>query len=329
MARRKTSGKRGKNKGVIRKLWGYSKLLVLLIVLGAIGGGIWYTQQDEDTQRQAQEKTIESLDWLIERDATDRATDDFLNWIISQIPASRGVVVSVGNIEGADRYTFAGVPVGTRPLKILENEGYLVGYDEERQNPAWVAYKLKYQRGGQTAERPDGFEVDLRTRAKVEHHDYTNSGFDRGHMAPNYSIGMVFGETAQIETFLMSNIVPQTPDLNRGPWKEVEQLIANDYLREYKELWVITGPIYEEPIGKLDSGVTVPIAFFKIVVDEIDGMGRLIAWVMPQTAGGNASLNSYLVSVDDIEAVTGLDFLTLLNDASEGHLEAVKPVRMW
>jgi endonuclease G len=247
---------------------------LLLVVLAAIGGGIWYTQQDTSKQRQAQERAIAALDWLAERDETDRAADDFLNWVVRQIPASRGVIVSVGNIEGSDRYTFAGVPVGDRPLKILENEGYLVGYDEVRQNPAWVAYKLEYRRGGQTAERPTGFETDTRTRARVEHSDYTNSGFDRGHMAPNYAIGMSYGEAAQTETFLMSNIVPQTPDLNRGPWKTVEQLIANDYLREGQELWVITGPIYGESVIELDSGVMVPTAFFKIVVDDVGGAGR-------------------------------------------------------
>ncbi|MDQ8195686.1 DNA/RNA non-specific endonuclease [Coraliomargarita sp. SDUM461004] len=148
-------------------------------------------------------------------------------------------------------------------------------------------------------------------------------------MAPNYAIGMTFSEAAQIETFLMSNIVPQTPDLNRGPWKEVEQLIANDYLREGQELWVITGPIDEEPVAELESGVTVPTAFFKVVIDEMDGATRLLARVMPQTAGSAARLNSYLVSVDEIEAATGLDFFTLLNEASEGHMEAVRAVRMW
>ena len=329
MAKRKRSSRRGKNKGAAGKLWGYTKFLLLLGILAGIGFGIWYSQQDKDTQREAQEEVIAALDWLIELQETDKETDDFLNWIVSQIPASRGVVVSVGNIEGSDRYTFAGVPVGDRPIQILKNEGYLVGYDEEMQNPAWVAYHLKYRRGGRTADRPDGFEADDRTRARVEHHDYTNSGYDRGHMAPNYAIGMVYGEAAQMETFLMSNIVPQLPDLNRGPWKEVEQLIANDYLEESEELWVITGPIYGEPVAELVSGVKVPTAFYKVVIDEIDGNVRFLAWVMPQAAGGAARLSSYLVSVDEIESVTGLDFFTLLNDGVEGQLESVKAVRMW
>jgi hypothetical protein len=54
----------------------------------------------------AQEQVLESLDWLVEQDATNRETDEFLGWLIEQIPASRGVVVSVGNIEGSDRFYF-------------------------------------------------------------------------------------------------------------------------------------------------------------------------------------------------------------------------------
>jgi endonuclease G len=330
MARRKTSGKRGKNKGVIRRLWGYSKLLLLVAALAAVGGGIWYTQQDEATQRHAQEQVIDALDWLAERDETNRDTDKFLDWVISQIPASQGAVIQVGNIEGADQYTFAGIPVSSRPVKILKNEGYIVGYDETMRNPAWVAYRLIGRQGASTVERPSGFEPDSRTRARVDHNDYTKSGYDRGHMAPNYAIGMSYGEKAQLETFLMSNIVPQLPDLNRGAWKELEQLVANDYLRSYREIWVITGPIYEEPTTRLNSGVTIPSAFFKVLVDVVEpGSVRVLSFVMPQTLAQDAKVSSYLVSVDEIEAATGLDLLSLLDDAVENQLEAVKAIRMW
>jgi endonuclease G len=294
-----------------------------------VGYGYWYSQQDETTQSRSQEQMLVALDWLIERDETKKETDEILRWIVQQIPASQGIVVSVGNIEGADRYTFAGVPVGSRPVKVLKNKGYIVGYDEALMNPAWVAYRLEYAADASTIERPHGFETDSRTRARVDHHDYTNTGYDRGHMAPNYAIGRAHGAKAQIETFLMSNIVPQMPDLNRGPWKELEQRVANDYLEESRELWVITGSIYDESNLQLRSGVSVPSSFFKIVVDVVDDEKvRLLAFVMPQQVK-DEELKAYLVSVDMIEAETGLDFFSVLDDAVEDQLEAPKSARLW
>lgn len=64
-------------------------------------------------------------------------------------------------------------------------------------------------------------------------------------------------------------------------------------------------------------------------MDELDGAARLLAWKMPQTAGDGARLSSYVVSVDEIEAATGLDLLSLLDDVAEEALESVKASRMW
>lgn len=105
MARKK------KSRGPLRKLWGLSKLLLLLLVLAAVGLGIWYSQQSETTQREAQERTIHALDWLVEQDETNRQTDEFLTWLIERIPSSSGTVIEVASLPGADRYTFAGIPL--------------------------------------------------------------------------------------------------------------------------------------------------------------------------------------------------------------------------
>ncbi len=304
--------------------------MVVLGMLALIVYGIWYSQQDAATQRRSQEQVIVCLDWLIELKQTNRDTDEMLNWVIQKIPASLGNVVTVGDVDGADRYTFAGVPVSASPVKLLKNQGYMVGYDETMRNPAWVAYRLERSERTEMAERPDSFAVDRRTRARVDHYDYSNSGYDRGHMAPNYAIDRVFGEGAQQETFLMSNIVPQKPELNQGPWKDLEQTIANRYLRDYQEVWVMTGPIYREPIQHLSTGVAIPAAFFKIIVDVVEPTGvRAIGVILPQDVHESDKMSSYLVSIDAIEAATGMDFLSLLDDSSEAALEANLPNRLW
>jgi endonuclease G len=315
---------------MIGRLWRNFKLLLLLGAIAAIVYGFWYSKQDEDTQRRAQEQAIVVLDWLIELKQTNRDTDTVLRWVIKQMPASLGNVIAVGDVEGADRYTFAGVPIGSSPVKLLSNAGYMVGYDETRRNPAWVAYHLEFGDGEATSERPETFIVDRRTRERVDHYDYSNSGYDRGHMAPNYVIDAVFGESAQKETFLMSNIVPQRPELNQGPWKEFEQVVANRYLKDYQELWVITGPIYREPVQYLSSGVAIPAAFFKIVVDVVEPAGvRALALVLDQDVSESGKMSQYLVTIDEVEAATGFDFLSLLDDGAEAALEADLPKRLW
>ncbi|MGZ0655367.1 DNA/RNA non-specific endonuclease [Coraliomargarita sp. W4R53] len=315
---------------MIGRLWRNCKLLLLLGVIAAIAYGFWYSKQDEATQRRSQEQMIVGLDWLIELKQTNRDVDSVLNWVIQQMPASLGNVIAVGDVEGADRYTFAGVPIGTTPVKLLQNDGYMVGYDETMQNPAWVAYHLVGGEGTATSERPDSFDIDRRTRARVNHYDYSNSGYDRGHMAPNYAIDSVFGERAQQETFLMSNIVPQRPELNQGPWKEIEQIVANRYLKDYQEVWVITGPIYRGSIQRLSSGVAIPAAFYKIIVDVVEPSGvRALALILEQDVADSSKMSRHLVTIDQVEAATGLDFLSLLEDSAEAVLEADLPKRLW
>ncbi|WP_308984744.1 DNA/RNA non-specific endonuclease [Thalassobacterium sedimentorum] len=287
-------------------------------------------KQDEATQRRSQERLIVGLDWLIELKQTNRDMDAVLNWVIQQMPASLGNVITVGDVEGADRYTFAGVPIGARPVKLLQNQGYMVGYDETLRNPAWVAYHLKRGDRSAASERLETFETDRRTRARVRHGDYSHSGYDRGHMAPNYAIDSVFGERAQQETFLMSNIVPQRPELNQGPWKEFEQVVANRYLKDYQEVWVITGPVYREPIQRLVSGVAIPSAFFKVIIDVVEPTGvRALALILDQEVTNSTKLSQHLVTIDAVEAATGLDLLSLLDDTAESSLEADLAKRLW
>jgi len=298
-------------------------------LIGVAGFAIWFSQQDDQTQEEVALQGISALEWLRDRDETSEEADRAIDWMITIIPQSRGVLIDP-EAFGDDRFVIGGLPVSDRRLRILENTAFIVGYDEEMRNPAWVAYRLTYTPGGTTAERPDDFDVDRRTPARVDHDDYTHSGYDRGHMAPNYAIGVVYGPQAQFETFLMSNIVPQSPGLNRGFWRLLEEEVARDWLSDYRELWIICGPVYEEPVQRLSSGVAIPAGFFKIVADVTEsGELRVISLLVPQEAEDFGEVERYLVSVDEIEVDTGLDFLSLLEDPIEEALEAKYPPISW
>ncbi|MDO8543832.1 MAG: DNA/RNA non-specific endonuclease [Opitutaceae bacterium] len=227
----------------------------------------------------------------------------------------------------AGPFTYAGAPtVTTYPnaVKILTNTAYLVGYDETRENPAWAAYRIPAERKFGTLPRPNQFSTDTRTTARVTHDDYTKTGFDRGHMVPNFAIASRFGETAQRETFVMSNVAPQAPApaLNQGPWRLLEETLAEKTAVNNEAIWIMVGPIYEEPLKTLPSGSVIPSAFFMVIADETPRGPRLAAFILPQTATRQFDFRTYRTTVQYVQLKTGLDFFWELPDAMETRLEA-------
>ncbi len=220
--------------------------------------------------------------------------------------------------------TFAGEPkVANYPnrLTLLRNTAFLVAYDETRRNPAWVAYRIPAQRLTEKFSRPSRFTIDPRPSVHVTHDDYTRSGFDRGHMAPNYAIASRFGKTAQDETFLMTNVVPQKPALNQGPWRLLEETLAEHAAVNFGEVWVVVGPIYDAKVEKLTSGPEIPDAFFCVVADETPAGPRLQAFILPQDTPRTANFRDYVKTVDAAELEAGLDFFSDLPDPQEAQLE--------
>jgi endonuclease G len=233
----------------------------------------------------------------------------------------------------ADPHVFAGLPRAKNPASeftVLRNRGYAVGYSESRRNPLWAAYRLVRQDVQPTiGPRPTRFMADDRTSARVKHDDYTNSGFDRGHMAPNYAIATRFGQEAQVETFLMSNICPQKHTLNAGLWACLEETVADGWANQYDEVWVLVGPMFGPAPARLKAGVAVPDSFFMIVVAVIDGEIRAAAFVMAQDVSGSRPLSGFLTSVRKVEEAVGLDFFSDLEDALEERLETAVPAELW
>lgn len=207
----------------------------------------------------------------------------------------------------------------------VENIGYSAGYSEAKWNPLWVAYELPVEQDFDCP-RLTRFQVDDRTDAEVTHDDYTSSGYDRGHMAPSHNIGSRYDCEAQDETYLMSNIAPQRPVLNQRPWGGFERLVSSVYAPTFGGVSVITGPIFDpEQMFQLCSGVEIPVAFYKIVVEgRNQEMPSVLAIVMEQDTRPGVLVSDLLVTVDEIEARTGLDFFPELDDSIEEAIEAAR-----
>jgi endonuclease G len=229
-------------------------------------------------------------------------------------------------------YIYGGAP--SQGLQIFdrltrfENVGYVIGYSESMRAPLWVAYRV-FDIPVLYAKKRPGFRIDHRTKSKVSTRDYTYSGYDRGHMAPNYAIATRYGNYAQRETFLMSNIIPQKPNINRYIWKDLEMLVAKRYGLYLKEVWVITGPVYTEPVEKLESGVAIPSGYYKILIDQIENEVRVKAFLVESDCPPYSRIKSQLVSVDQLEERTGLDFFPDLSKEAQIQIESEPAGRLW
>ena len=240
----------------------------------------------------------------------------------------------IGNIASDSSlfYCYAGLP---KSLNInsefitLKNIGYLAGYSENYKTPIWAAYRLFNINNPTTYPRPTRFKVDKRTISRIKHDDYTNTGYDRGHMAPNYAIDTRYGREAQLETFFMSNVCPQKPELNQQTWEALENVEANKYANDFGEMWTITGPIFSSNPSKLTCGVSIPDKFFKIMLIKEDNNISVLGIIMKQTDSGQHPIRDFIATVDSIEALTHLDFFSDLPDSIENAIESTLPDEEW
>jgi len=219
-------------------------------------------------------------------------------------------------------------------FRIFRNNGFILGYSDLRGNPLWVEYALTpVDENMPHLKRPNHFQTDWRSINRVDHEDYTKSGYDRGHNAPNHAISMLYGRYGQADSFLMTNVSPQKPKLNQQVWQRLEEMELSFFAKNFGKVWVITGPIFSDNSERMPSSwrVTIPRAFYKIyVTEETDSKPAFaLAFVVPQNVSGKEQLSSFITTIDAIEVQTGLDFLADFDDKIEAHLEGVVEVAPW
>ena len=228
---------------------------------------------------------------------------------------------------------FAGPPVRTgapavSDVCMIDRGTFVVGWSPSLRHPLWVAYHVPAERVYEAGKRPS-FRADPSAPGSPSASSYKGTGYDRGHMAPNYAIATRFGTEAQKDTFYMSNISPQRPGLNRGPWREVEHRIADLWTAKYGGIWVIVGCVPGNPEDRLPSGVDVPKAYWQLIVSKSDDGVRALALYMPKDIPYSAFPVHNIVSIDELERRTGLDLLAELPNFFEKPLESHLPTRLW
>jgi DNA/RNA endonuclease G (NUC1) len=221
---------------------------------------------------------------------------------------------------------------------LMEKPSFSLSYNRDKGTPNWVSWHLESAWTG-SLPRNDTFRADPAVSPdwyRVQSTDYFASGFDRGHMTPNADRDNPVSIPLNQETFLMSNMVPQAPDNNQGPWADLE-----NHLRTFlgsNELYIVAGPAGVGGSG--DNGaantiagghVTVPAFTWKVAlvlpagdddVSRVSAATRTIAVIMPNQNSINSDWHAYLTTVDAVEALTGYDFFANVPDAIENSIEA-------
>ena len=231
--------------------------------------------------------------------------------------------------------------------KLIEHSAYTVLYSYNLLMPIWVSWHLDASDSGDFP-RPSRFspDPDLPEEYQVSHDDYTNSGFARGHMCPDADRNG--NEEIQKETYYTTNIIPQNSSMNSGDWSQLEKALR-EYAANGYELYIVAGAVQGSTGGtdkdgkvlkewkseKGDVTITVPSQIWKAFViitqdDSKDDLERIKNGETPVYASGiimdnapfDGSWTDAVVSIDEIEELTGLDLFSALPDTIETELES-------
>ena len=208
---------------------------------------------------------------------------------------------------------------------IITYSAYEVMYNPEYKIPRWVRYELlASETDGVWSRKGLKFTPDPSVSfPQADDYDYRRSGWSRGHMAP--AADFKWSSTAMIETFYFTNCCPQNLELNSGQWSTLEKKVR-DWANRYGSLTVYTGPIVlDNAYGTIGyNKVVVPDAFFKAILAG----EQSIAFVM-YNHNNNENIQKCAMSVDDLEALTGIDFFAEQVDDFEDQVEATYNLRNW
>ncbi len=209
---------------------------------------------------------------------------------------------------------------------------YVISYNHNKNTCNWVAWNLNADWYGDAERFSGNFKKDTALPTgwyQVKHDDYTNSGYDRGHMVRSEE--RTKNDSDNLSTFFTTNILPQRPDLNRGVWLDLEYHCEDLCKKENKELYIVAGGIFHSDSTLMGKGIVpVPDSCFKIIVVLSKGQGvknvstttEVIAVVMPNIDGiMKDDWEKYKTTVRRIENSTGYDFLTSISKEIQNVIE--------
>jgi len=252
-----------------------------------------------------------------------------------------------------EEHVFGGLP---SQENIYIRNGYVLSYNPATKTPKWVAYHVKpeYRDTPSRKGRFASFLNDPDIEGEAKDADYrglfTSRGYARGHLAPYAVMGGDRDGDGKLaeddeddaltvrQSNYMSNIAPQHHygfNGRPGLWWSLERWVQDELVKKQKkEIWVFAGCIFgpgeHEKVGP-GNDIWVPAVFYKIVIMENTdtGVPTVLAFLFPHHRSAHGSIEDFLVNIDVIEAVAGVDFFSVLDDPTEGWLEDQDTWEVW
>ena len=292
--------------------------ICFLIILCLAAPFLWSQQPSKTKEIQAQINTykhsIDSLNYILEDLQLDEINQELQTFFLPKIDSSEN---------------------------LISHKALFLVYDEQHEQAKWVLHKISTNILDGKVSRTNDFRIDplvksgsaeekdyfLKTKKENGKFNYDGFGYDRGHLAP--SADFRWSKKALSESYYYSNMSPQLPTFNRERWAELESLIRGYVYDNKSDLIVYTGPILNLNLKKVPrsvNGVSIPEQFFKVVIDF--KAKKAIAYLMSQEKS-NYPIEYYATTIDEIEALTGIDFLHQLDDEIEALIENQKDITFW
>ena len=221
---------------------------------------------------------------------------------------------------------------------------YIIEWNKAKRAQRWTAYQLYSGNSGsnwnrnnwyQTEWGGDPFQPDpnMPAECRIELSDYRGSGYTRGHMIP--SADRLNSKEANEQTFFLSNMHPQKYAINGAPgvWGEMENFLRNKWnTRDFRDvLYVIKGGTIQD--GQIKEWVSngrllVPQYFFMACVCKKGNAYKGIAFWCNHDQP-SATVKSCIISIDELETKTGIDFYCNLPDDVENQVENTVDKTFW
>lgn len=237
----------------------------------------------------------------------------------------------------------AGYPIGKEDLEIIEHSGMILGFNCNYNMAEWSFHILTPDVSFGNVSRTNDFREDEKIKCgsaveadyflRKEEPDgtfsYDGFGFDRGHLAP--SADFRWSAKALSESYYYSNMTPQRKEFNRESWANLEGLLRTIVDREKKIFYILTGPVLNENLPIIEKSLNqlrIPQLHYKIIVDLSQDKPRGMAFLMPNNKC-EGRLSNYVVSIDSIEQLTGLDFFPSIDKILELQIESKSDFNNW
>lgn len=213
--------------------------------------------------------------------------------------------------------------------QIVSRKGYTASYNITTKNPNWVAWNLTREHATGSVPRYKGYLDDYEIQGYVpKEEDWYNmpSSLSHGHMCP--AGDNKWDEKAMEQTFLLSNMCPQTQKLNSGSWNKLEEK-CRDWARRYGSIYIVCGPVYESdsPSTMGTAKIWIPDAFYKVILC-MEGTPKAIGFIYANDEQPH-NMQQSVRTVDEIETMTGIDFFCSLPDDIENSIESIANFSKW